>query len=90
MVEKATPLPLAARARGGSPETGSATLHKGRWVPRRKAEVVNAIERGLLTAEEACSRYFLSIEELTSWQELLGANGVAGLRVTRVREYRPL
>lgn len=28
-----------------------------RWVPRRKAEVVAAMERGVLTADEACERY---------------------------------
>jgi hypothetical protein len=81
-------MPLAARPRGGPP--AAATGPVGRWVPRRKAEVVTAIERGLLTTDEACSRYCLSIEELTSWQELLGSNGVRGLRVTRTREYRPL
>jgi len=31
-----------------------------RWVVRRKAEVVAALRGGLLSLEEACSRYALS------------------------------
>ena len=34
-----------------------------RWVIRRKAEVVAAVEGGLLTLEEACTRY-----RLTRWK----------------------
>jgi Protein of unknown function (DUF1153) len=39
-----------------------------RWVVRRKAEVVAAVRRGLLSLEQACSRYALSAEEYLSWQ----------------------
>ena len=38
-----------------------------RWVIRRKAEVVAAVNGGLLTIEEACERYDLTLDELTSW-----------------------
>ena len=34
-----------------------------RWVIRRKAEVVAAVNGGLLTMPEACRRYRLSVEE---------------------------
>jgi len=34
-----------------------------RWVIRRKAEVVAAVRGGLLSLEEACSRYTLTVEE---------------------------
>ena len=61
-----------------------------RWVSRRKAQVITAIRDGLLTVEEACARYSLSIEELTTWQWLFERNGTAGLRVTRTQEYRSL
>jgi hypothetical protein len=61
-----------------------------RWVSRRKALVITAIRDGLLTVEEACARYSLSIEELTTWQWLFERNGTAGLRVTRTQEYRSL
>jgi hypothetical protein len=38
-----------------------------RWVIRRKAEVVAAVRGGLLSLEEACSRYTLTVEEFLSW-----------------------
>jgi hypothetical protein len=34
-----------------------------RWVIRRKAEVVAAVRGGLLSLEEACSRYTLTVDE---------------------------
>src|SRR5579864_5869717 len=37
-----------------------------RWVIRRKAEVVAAVRGGLLSLEEACSRYTLTVEEFLS------------------------
>jgi hypothetical protein len=59
-----------------------------RWVSRRKAEVVAAVRAGLLTLEEACQRYNLSVEEFLSWQRLIESHGVAGLRATRLQDYR--
>ena len=37
-----------------------------RWVIRRKAQVVAAVRGGLLSLEEACSRYTLTVEEFLS------------------------
>ena len=37
-----------------------------RWVVRRKAEVVAAVDGGLLSIGEACDRYGLTLEELAS------------------------
>jgi Protein of unknown function (DUF1153) len=59
-----------------------------RWVIRRKAEVVAAVRGGLLTLEEACSRYRLTVDEFVGWQDLIDRHGLAGLRVTRVQQYR--
>ena len=59
-----------------------------RWVIRRKAEVVAAVRGGLLTLEEACARYSLSIEEFLSWQHAIERHGLRGLRTTRIQEYR--
>jgi Protein of unknown function (DUF1153) len=59
-----------------------------RWVIRRKAEVVAAVKGGLLTLEEACARYELSVEEFLGWQKAVEKNGMPGLRVTRVQHYR--
>ncbi|MEM6414784.1 MAG: DUF1153 domain-containing protein [Pseudomonadota bacterium] len=59
-----------------------------RWVIRRKAEVVAAVRGGLLTLEEACERYHLTMEEFLSWQKAIDQYGMAGLRATRVQQYR--
>ena len=61
-----------------------------RWVPRRKAEVVAAVHGGLLTVEDAMERYGLSLEELVSWERSFERSGLAGLRVTRIQDYRDL
>lgn len=59
-----------------------------RWVIRRKAEVVAAVRGGLLTLEEACERYKLTVEEFLSWQKAIDEFGLPGLRATRVQQYR--
>ena len=59
-----------------------------RWVIRRKAEVVTAVRSGLLSLEEACERYQLSVEEFLSWQALIEKHGMRGLRTTRLQQYR--
>ena len=43
---------------------------------------------GLLTVDEACQRYSLSLEEFTSWQRAVDRSGMPGLRVTRIKQYR--
>jgi hypothetical protein len=59
-----------------------------RWVIRRKAEVVAGVRLGLISLEEACRRYSLSLDEFLSWQRLIDRHGLRGLRATRVQEYR--
>lgn len=59
-----------------------------RWVIRRKAEVVAAVRGGLLSLEEACARYTLTVDEFLSWQRSIDQFGLAGLRATRLQEYR--
>lgn len=59
-----------------------------RWVVRRKAEVVAAVNGGLLTVDEVCERYRLSLEEFASWQRAVDRVGMPGLRVTRIQHYR--
>ncbi len=61
-----------------------------RWVVRRKAEVVAAVNGGLLSIDEACARYGLTLEEFASWQRAIDRSGMPGLRVTRVQLYREL
>jgi hypothetical protein len=59
-----------------------------RWVIRRKAEVVAAVRGGLLTLDEACDRYRLTNEEFLGWQKSIDQHGLAGLRTTRIQQYR--
>ena len=69
----------------GSPLTIAGLPAPGtRWVARRKAEVVVAVEGGLLSLEEACRRYSLTIEEYLSWQISIDERGLAGLRTTHI------
>ena len=58
-----------------------------RWVVRRKAEVVAAVNGGLLTVDEVCDRYDLSLEEFASWQRAVDRCAMPGLRVTRIQHY---
>ncbi len=61
-----------------------------RWVVRRKAEVVAAVNGGLLSIDEVCARYNLTLEEFASWQRAVDRSGMQGLRVTRIQHYRDL
>jgi hypothetical protein len=60
-----------------------------RWTPQRKAKVIDDIANGVLTLEQACEQYDLSIDEIAAWQETLARHGVNGLRVTRLQCYHP-
>ncbi len=59
-----------------------------RWVPRRKARVVAAVEGGLISRDEALARYALSEEEFEDWRSGLYRHGLRGLCVTRIAERR--
>jgi len=59
-----------------------------RWVTRRKAEVVAAVQGGLLSLDDACERYRLSVEEFLSWQHAIARYGMDGLRATHVQDHR--
>jgi transposase-like protein len=50
-----------------------------------KAEVIAAVNGGLLTMAEACARYGLSVEELLEWQRHYEAEGLEGLRASHHR-----
>ena len=61
-----------------------------RWVVRRKAEVVAAVNGGLLSVDDVCARYGLTVEEFASWQRAIDRSGMPGLRVTRIQHYKSL
>ena len=59
-----------------------------RWVVRRKAAVVTAVRTGRITLVEALQRYQLTEEEYRSWERAFEHHGLAGLRSTRLQQYR--
>lgn len=59
-----------------------------RWVPRRKARVVAAVDGGLISEDDARARYKISSEEFGLWRAALSDGGLKGLRVTRARTDR--
>ncbi len=61
-----------------------------RWVVRRKAEVVAAVNGGLLSVDDVCARYNLTVEEFAGWQRAIDRSGMPGLRVTRIQHYKSL
>ena len=60
-----------------------------RWTPLRKAKVVVAVRGGLISADEVCRRYHLSMDELEIWQHEFERGGTKGLRVTRIKRPKP-
>lgn len=77
---------------GGTPKSLDDLPPPGtrRWVIRRKAEVVAGVRAGLITLEDACKRYSLSVEEFLSWQRSIDRHGLRGLRTTRIQDYRSI
>ena len=61
-----------------------------RWVVRRKAEVVAAVNGGLLSVDDVCARYNLTVEEFAGWQRAIDRSGMPGLRGTRIPHYKSL
>lgn len=47
-----------------------------RWVVRRKAEVVAAVNGGLLTIDEVCEHYNLTLEAFAAWQRAVDRSGM--------------
>jgi hypothetical protein len=59
-----------------------------RCVVRRKAAVVLAVRIGMISFEEACLRYDLSVEEFLAWHRTVERHGIYGLRATKLQIYR--
>jgi transposase-like protein len=70
------------------PDPGVAQERKVQWSPRRKAEVVEAVKSGKITIEETLRRHQLTEEEFRAWERVYDVHGLAGLRSTRVQQYR--
>ncbi len=59
-----------------------------RWVARRKAAVVRAVEAGLIAREEAIESYALSEEEFEGWRDAFSHHGERALKATKIKTYR--
>lgn len=58
-----------------------------RWVTRRKALVLGAVDAGLLTETEVFDRYGITHTELDVWRSKANEGGRAALRETRIQDY---
>lgn len=61
-----------------------------RWVASRKAAVVRGVLYGLLSKEEALSKYALSDEEFAAWVSAVAEHGEDALKATALKKYRQL
>ena len=59
-----------------------------RWVIKRKALVVCGVRGELLSLEDACRKYTLTVDEFQSWERDVDRFGLKGLRVTKLQQYR--
>jgi len=59
-----------------------------RWTVRRKAAVVKAVLSGVISLEEVCRRYCLSVDEFRSWHGAVKKHGMRGLYTTKLQRYR--
>jgi hypothetical protein len=60
------------------------------WTPRRKAQLVAAVNGGLLTRNELLRRYSITPLEFETWLASANKFGMLGLRSTRVQDYKDL
>ena len=59
----------------------------GRWTVRRKAAVVEAVLSGVISVEEVCRRYDLSVEEFLV-HNTMKMHGICSLHTTMLQRYR--
>jgi hypothetical protein len=59
-----------------------------RWGARKKATVVAAVRGGLLSLDDACNRYALTVEEYCTWERAIERFGLPGLRASHLKNYR--
>ncbi|MFY0597255.1 MAG: DUF1153 domain-containing protein [Cognatishimia sp.] len=61
-----------------------------RWVASRKAAVVRGVVYGLITQDDALTRYGLTEEEFLEWLKAIRTHGEDGLKTTALQKYRQL
>ncbi len=61
-----------------------------RWVASRKAAVVRGVVYGLISKDDALSRYNISDDEFIEWVRAVSTHGEAALKTTMAQKYRQL
>ena len=61
-----------------------------RWVASRKAALVRGVAYGLITQNEALSRYKISDEEFQEWIRAVSQHGEEALKATALQKFRQL
>lgn len=61
-----------------------------RWVASRKAAVVRGVVYGLITKDDALTRYKLSEDEFIEWVRAVSTHGEGALKATSLQKYRQL
>lgn len=64
----------------------SSTQH---WRIRLKAKVVAAVESGMITLDEACAKYRMSIEEYFEWRRRVERSGLASWECRHAKAQAP-
>jgi len=59
-----------------------------RWVIRRKESVVFAVQAKIMSLDDACERFGISLEEFKPWQRFIQRHGIGRRRVIRLWKYR--
>ena len=59
-----------------------------RMTPNRKAAIVRAVKRGVVSLDFVLTHYNMTIEEFDDMRSHMAAHGRAGLRLTRIQNYR--
>lgn len=59
-----------------------------RWTIRNKANLLLAIDGGVIGLDDAIARYVLSIEEIEGWRRDVASHGVEGLKATTLKSRR--
>jgi hypothetical protein len=68
------------------PKTGE----RKRWTPLYKAIIAEAINKKVMSPQEACDRYCMTAAELKRWIDLLENQGIRGLSVNNFQiDYAP-
>lgn len=59
-----------------------------RWGAHRKAEIIAAVSRGIISLDDALQRYALTVEEFLTWQRSIRLFGLSGLNVSKIQKHR--